>query len=338
MIRVLIVDDSATVRRHLRNVYRSSEDFEVVGEVSTGDEALRVIAQIKPDLVSLDVFIQNQNAAAVVHRIMEVYPVPIVLVSDAPRNAYEVFEALAAGALECLHKPAVDDPEAKALFLKMVRTLSKIRVKNKAIVALGLPGDCIRLVAIGSSTGGPAALKSLLHALPKGFNIPIVIAQHLATGFDEALAQWLQHGCSLKMKIARSGELVRGGQVIIGRAGMDIVLMRNQCIDLLDAPARGYHPSADLLLSSAAEAFPAAVVGVILTGIGADGALGAEKVVSSGGVVMAQDKASSTVYGMPGSVARAGLATMSGSPAELARAIVHTVEKRRLLVTGRVGL
>lgn len=317
MIKVLIVDDSATARRSIGRLFEAEPDFEVVGAVGTGAEALAAMGKVKPDLISLDVFLADEPAAVIARKILAIKPVPILLVSAAPRSVPEVFEALAAGALDLLAKP--NDEATGRAFVRLARTLSKVKVRAPRQIDTRRG---IQLVAIGSSTGGPGALRELFDCLPGDFPVPIVVAQHLAVGFEASLAAWLGQTAGVSISVAVDGERLRAGHVHLGEAGKDIVIMPEFRLSLRKCPERGYHPSADLLFETAATQLGAGVLAVVLTGVGSDGTNGAKKLAAAGGRIMSQDQETSTVFGMPGSVIRAGLAHVIGSPRDLARAII----------------
>ncbi len=318
MIKVLIIDDSATARRALTKLFRAEPDFDVVGAVSSGAEGIAAAADLKPDVISLDVFLTDSSAATIATRILSTCPVPILLVSAAPRNVPEVFEAMAAGALDLLAKPT-DDATGQA-FVKLARMLSKVKVRVRRPL---YPEAEIKLVVIGSSTGGPGALRDLLELMPANFPVPMAIAQHLAFGFESSLANWLSQTSPLPVSVAVHGETLRPGHVVLGQAQKDLTIAPGLRVNIRTCPERGYHPSADLLFSTAAELLGPGVLAVVLTGVGADGTAGARKLAAAGGLIFAQDRESSTVYGMPGSVTRAGLPSTTGSPADLARAIAN---------------
>lgn len=296
----------------------------MVGEVASGAEALKCIPDLKPNLVCLDVFLIKEEAADVVRAILGLSPLPIILVSDAPRNAAEVFDALAAGALELVPKPARGDVAAVATFLETIRMLSNIKLHPKREPQTD-PHTQSQIVTIAASTGGPAALRSFLSVLPINFKPPVIVAQHLAPGFEDDFAKWLSQGIQLKARVAVDGEQLKEGEVLIGRSGCDLYVLNKNRINQRKAPKLGYHPSADVLFSSAASAFGNGVTAVILSGIGSDGTEGARAVSAANGTVMAQDAASSVVYGMPGAVTNAGLARITGSPKYLAQVIVNSV-------------
>jgi len=320
LIRVLIVEDSVTVRTHLSLLLRASSVFQVVGHAGNADEAVAAAARLSPDVVSLDVFLPGASAAEVTRRILAIAPVPIVLVSSAPRDTREVFDAISAGALDFVRKPAPGDKVATAALVRAFKTLSAV---SPATGKRSLCRNRIDLVVVGSSTGGPEALMRLLQGLGGALPVPMVVAQHIAAGFEEGLARWLSERTGHTVKAATSAQSVLvPGEIVLGRAGYDVQISPGPHLFQSPAPPQGYHPSVDVLFSSASGVLGGRVAAIVLTGVGSDGRAGAKGVSEAGGLVMAQDKESSTVYGMPAAVTRLGLASVVGTPEVLAHALV----------------
>ena len=319
MKRVLVVEDSPTARRYVCSMLSASVDFEVVAVARTGEEALRAAAALAPDLVSLDVFLPDLTAAEVVRRLLLFRPVPVLLLSNAPRDADDVFRALEAGAVDFLPKPSPHDPRGAALVLNALRELVS-RAQGEASSAGPVPltpRGSVCLVVVASSTGGPPALKTFLSGLPRGFTPPVLVAQHLTPGFEEGLARWLALSCPLPVKVLKGRTALEPG-VYLGQPHHDLLLRNRGEAECVVAPERGYHPSGDLLFESAATHFGAGVVAVVLSGIGSDGQRGAGFVQRAGGLVFAQSLTSAAVRGMPQSVIKAGLTSLNGTPEALA--------------------
>jgi two-component system chemotaxis response regulator CheB len=189
----------------------------------------------------------------------------------------------------------------------------------------------ISAVAFASSTGGPNALKEIFGLMPADFPLPIVIAQHVAEGFEDGLARWLGQTCPLRFRVADEGVTpLVAGEVVLGRSGWDVIYKNPDEVSLRVAPKRGYHPSGDALFESAARVFGPKVLAVVLSGIGSDGTAGAAAISKVAGTVMAQDERSCVVYGMPRSVVDAGLASLVGSPQELGHAILNSAGPERV--------
>lgn len=329
MTRVLIVDDSATARAHLARLFEAADDFEVCGKAASTREALESLAQRPPDVVTLDVLLGPDSGAAAdaVKAILAVRRVPIVLVSNVARSAPDVFDAIAEGAVELLRKPGANQRSQTAAFVATVREIAKASVlaapREVRNVAPPMRLQEVRLLVVTASTGGPAALKELLSELPADYPAPVLVAQHLAMGFEDAFAEWLADGLSLPVRLARGAELLRPGEILVARPGTDLLVASGQRAFSRPAPPTGYHPSADALFASAARALHEGVACVVLSGLGSDGTLGATAVAGAGGTVMAQDRASSTVFGMPGACAAAIPRALSGTPRELGRALAR---------------
>jgi two-component system chemotaxis response regulator CheB len=328
MIRVFIVEDSPTVRRHLQSVFMQAGDFQVVGTASTVAGAVDAIPGVRPDLVTLDVFLpEGGTAADVVRKLASVATMPIVLLSEAPRTSTEVFEALEAGALDFIRKPKPGDQTSTATLLNALRALSRVQ-RNAPPPPVFVPSPSqspFGVLAIASSTGGPSALREILQNIPSAFPLPIVIAQHLAEGFEEGLIRWLAQVCSLKFVAVTNLERLHAGTVYLGKSGADLVIKSVDEVQVAKAPPRGYHPSGDVLFESAARAFGAQAIAVVLSGIGSDGAQGAKTLANLGGLVLGQSAQSSVVYGMPKAAAEIGACSYVGTPKELALAILRSV-------------
>ena len=328
MIRVLVVEDSATVRRHLVTLLNAAGDFEVVAQVSTAAEAVRAAAALEPDLVSLDVFLPDGSAAQVVAQILKGRRVPILLLSDAPRNADEVFRALEAGASDFMSKPKPGHRASTTAMLTSMRALSRMRMDGGPRLTAAAGSTSLSVLVVVASTGGPGILRSMLGALPARFALPIVIAQHLSAGFEEGMARWLAEGSHLEVRVATPGAKLRRGRAYLGTSGTDVVIATGGALEVSPALPHGYHPSGDALFSSAVDVFGGGVAAVVLSGVGSDGLRGARRVIDAGGVVFAQDPEAAAVGSMPRAVLQAGLASKCGTPENLAKAIVGALESR----------
>ncbi len=329
-IRVLIAEDSVVAREMLAQILSSDEDIEVVGMAVNGEEAVSMTAELRPDLVTMDIHMPAMDGLVATEKIMAFTPTPILVVSSSVHGEGigRAFDALESGALEVIKKPAPSDwkdlEHIGRDVIRRVKMLSRVRVithikgkrDRRAIsspsrtsfdeAAHGL--ETRSLVAIGSSTGGPSALLGILGRLPAGLPVPIVVAQHIADGFIPGLVSWLNAGSQLRVSAAAEGETVLPGVAYIAPTGlnlsMDGVTMR------LGEPFAGqlYVPSADTLFDSVARSVGRSAIGVILTGMGADGALGLKAMHDAGAATIAQDEESSTVYGMPRAAAELGAA------------------------------
>lgn len=330
MTRVLVVEDSISVRSHLVSVLQHSGLFSAVDEAEDGNVALQRVSLFRPDLIALDVFLQKSHVAVLVKAIRAVSTAHIVLVSDAPRNCDEVFDALAAGAIDFLPKPAFGKPEAVTAFLQRLLAISRIQSASRGTTKKAAPvavAARVAVLVIASSTGGPGALAEFLAGLPRDCPVPVVVAQHIAEGFDEGLVKWLASRTPLQLQLADSGTPLVAGHIYFGRSNCDISIRRGRRLEISRPIEEGYHPSGDVLFSTAVDVFADAVIAVVLSGIGADGAAGAAKVRKAGGLVFAQDKGSCVVFGMPDAVIKNGAATTIGRPIVLARAALEAIAR-----------
>ena len=325
MIRVLVAEDSATARELLVGILTADPEIRVVGEAVDGVEAVTLARRLRPDLVTMDLHMPRLEGLAATREIMIVAPTPIVVVtgSTRAREVRESMEALQAGALEVLVKPpAPGSPrfatEARRL-VEMVKAMARVKVvrhwRPPAPPAphVEVPGrppvaGRARVVAIAASTGGPAALQTILCGLHGGFPLPVLVAQHITPGFTAGLAAWLDSVCPLKVKVAQQGESLAGATVYLAPDDRHLGV-RDARVALSDGPPDGgFRPSGTALFAAAAREYRAATLAVILTGMGEDGVAGLRAVRRAGGRIIAQDEASSIVYGMPGAAVAAGLA------------------------------
>jgi two-component system chemotaxis response regulator CheB len=340
-VRVLVVDDSALSRRHLCSVLTGDPELQVVGEAHDGGEAVAMVESLEPDVITMDIHMPDMDGFETTRRIMERSPRPIVIVSADfdPNDVVRSFRALEAGALTVLPKPRYAGDESSservAEFVQTVKLMATVKVfERHSRVQHPLPVRQVRgtqpaeIVAIGASTGGPAALATLLGVLPFDFPIPIVVAQHVARGFDAGLVRWLDGVCELDVRLAMAGEPLHGRTVLIAPHGVHLGVTRSGRATLsYSEPVGGHRPSATYLFHSVARAYGPAGLGVIMTGMGTDGIAGLEAMKSAGGRVLGQDEASCVVYGMPRAAQQAGIVDREMAPQALAKAIVALTER-----------
>lgn len=328
MIRVLIVDDSASVRTLFKEMFERESDFEVVGCAEDGDAALSMVRNLKPDVVTMDVKLPDDDGFTVTRRIMEQYPVPIVIVSAvySSTDAELGFRLLDTGALAFHDKPGFtspDFPERMDEIIMTVRLMSEVRVVrrksrfrfdgNRLARQNNFPeiSKCshIRLVCIGASTGGPQAIKQVLMDLPERFSVPVAIVQHMSGGFIEGMINWLKDMTGHDIRIASSGEILQPGVIYFGPEDYHFEVASNLMAVLSQrAPVNGIRPTVSALFSSAATAVGSECIGVLLTGMGRDGADELLDIRKAGGHTIVQDEETSIVFGMPGEAARLGAA------------------------------
>ena len=327
MIRVLIVEDSPTAALLLKIILESDPDIQVVGSANNGQAGLHKTKEIKPDLITMDIHMPGMDGFEATRRIMEECPTPIVIISSSfdPAEVKLSFETLEAGALAILPKPVGPgsphyQSEAAELIqtIKLMAEIKVVRRRNFSSKPKALPpvfhiqDENIEIIAIAASTGGPTALASLLAELPGDIPVPILIVQHIAEGFDGGLAGWLGMGSKLTVKLAEDGQLLRAGQALIAPQGkqMGISSSKRIILDGRIAPIGGFCPSASYMFQSISRVYGSRAVGVVLTGMGSDGASGLVSLHNAGGRVIAQDEASCVVYGMPGAAVALGAVDM----------------------------
>lgn len=326
MIRVLVVEDSSTVAELLVSMLQSDPGIRVVGIARNGHEAVREARRLTPDIITMDVNMPLMDGLAATKEIMTVAPTPIIIVSSvANRGAVELsLDATQAGALMVLPKPESPLGDAfdaqRAQLVAMVKAMVQVKVVRRwssrrtpvdtpTVVADVAPiRHRPRAIVIGCSTGGPAALRLLLGALPSNLAVPLLVVQHMARGFVTGLAGWLDSGTSLRVRVAEDRDVPSPGTVYIAPDDRHMCLTRTGRIGFSDEPAvGGFRPSVSFLFSSAAQTYGSNVTGVLLTGMGSDGVSGMKELKQAGALLLAQDEASSVVYGMAQEAVRAGL-------------------------------
>lgn len=326
MIRALVVEDSSTVAELLVSMLQSDPGIRVVGIARDGREAVRAAQRLTPDIITMDVNMPVMDGLAATKEIMAVTPTPIIIVSSvANRNAVELsLDATQAGALMVLPKPEgpLGDTfnSQRTQLVSMVKAMAQVKVVRQWQLRAGRVSPATdaqaiapdrngtRAIVIGCSTGGPAALRQLLGALPSTLPVPVFVVQHLARGFVTGLTGWLDGGTSLRVKVAEDQEAARPGTVYIAPDDRHMCLTRTARIVFSDAPPTGgFRPSVSVLFSSAAKAYGSSAMGVLLTGMGNDGVSGMKDLKEAGALLLAQDEASSVVYGMAQEAVRAGL-------------------------------
>ena len=332
-VRVLVVDDSGFFRKRLTEILSADKHIEVIGSAADGKEAIEQVKQLKPDVVTMDIEMPVMDGITAVRRIMESVPTPVLIFSSfATEGAKATFDALDAGAVDFLPKRIEDisrDREtARRQLCARVRLIGARGLAHKQVMPAKMAAKRVvhrsppvasvprrgkyKLLAIGTSTGGPVALQQVLTKLPAHFPLPIVLIQHMPATFTPAFAERLHKLCAINVKEAEDGDVLTVGTALLAPGGKQMVLSKQgaQVVVRIRKSDAGqtYKPSVDTTFASAAEVFGGDVLSVVLTGMGADGREGARLLKSKGSTVWAQDEASSVIYGMPAAIAEAGLA------------------------------
>ncbi|MGM0521947.1 MAG: chemotaxis-specific protein-glutamate methyltransferase CheB [Pseudomonadota bacterium] len=318
-IRVVIADDSQMVRELLRDILARDPEIQVVGEAKNGQEAVTLARSLRPDLITMDLNMPVMDGLSAIEELMHTRGLPILVVSDRS-DAQTAYHALEVGALELIAKPSTSEEDAER-FTQRVRLLAGVAVITR-LRRRSLPPPAImhtentrkvarafqRVVAITCSTGGPQALLQLLRPLPVNFPAPILIAQHISDGFIEGMAKWLSSLCAMPVTVAAEGELLRAGHIYLSPSERDLSVTPNHRLQLLTREQGVvYRPSGDVMLKSVATVYSADAIGVILTGMGRDGVNGMRTIYQAGGTTLAQDEASSVIYGMNQEAVKAGV-------------------------------
>ena len=346
-VRVLIVEDSVSVRRHLCSVLSDDAGFEVVAETGDGKEAIHLCATLRPDVMSMDMMLPVMSGLAATEYIMSHCPTPILIVS-ASTNRGEVFktyEALAAGAIDVLEKPSGTEPpgEWEHKYRRSLKLVARIRpvthvrsrlqqLTPRAGAAMTFdPGSKYQLVAIGASTGGPGAVLEVLRALPRNFPLPVLVVLHIGEPFAAGLAEWLDGQTGFRVAPATDGQLVAAaaGRVTMAPPGTHLVVRDRRLRLTRDAERHSCRPAVDPLFESLALEYGGATAACLLTGMGRDGAAGLLEIRRAGGLTIAQDEATSVVYGMPREAVLLGAATKVLPLEEIGPCLGSLIEQRR---------
>ena len=339
-VRVLVVDDSGFFRRRVTEMLNADPHLEVIGSASNGKEAIEQIEKLHPDVVTMDIEMPVMDGITATRQIMRLHPTPIIMFSSLTTDgAKATLDALDAGALDFLPKRfediSNDREEARKVLCERVRHLARrpgltpaarpapVSVKPASTAATSKPGTPvqatapirsrgdIRLVAIGTSTGGPVALQEVLSKLPGNLPVPVILVQHMPGSFTPAFAQRLNTLCAITVKEAADGDVLQPATAYLAPGGKQMTIEKKgeQCIIRITEAltSQTYKPSVDITFSSIAKLYPNNTLAIILTGMGADGREGCRELKQGGSVIWAQDQASCVVYGMPAAVTDAGL-------------------------------
>jgi two-component system chemotaxis response regulator CheB len=336
-IRAVVVDDSAFVRKVVREILSRSPLVEVAGVARDGLEALQMVEELRPDVVTCDLSMPGLDGVGFVRRQMARRPVPILILTASPADAGQVLEALAAGAIDCVRKPtALATDELLSIreeLLEKVKGAARASRDNlliagpasRPVESRGGAGK-VDAVVIGISTGGPQALRHFMPLIPADFPVPIALVLHMPIGYTALFASKLDDICALEIAEAKDNDRMRPGLALVAPAGRHLQLRRTADHQVaaqlsLHPIAKIHRPSVDVLFQSAADVYGGRTLGIVMTGMGDDGRQGAAWIKSQGGTILTEAEESCVIFGMPRAVAEAGLSDAAIPLSRMAEAI-----------------
>ena len=341
IIRTVVVDDSAFVRKIVKEMLSRSPHIEVVGTARDGVEALEMVELLKPDVVTCDLVMPTMDGLGFVRAQMARRPLPILILTAAPQDAEQVLSALEAGAFDFVQKPSALATDQllniREQLVEKVKAAGRAPTANLRVNGTARPEPVplapksavqIDAVVIGISTGGPQALRHFMPELPANFPVPIALVLHMPIGYTSLFAEKLNEITQIRVFEAKEGDEMRPGVALLAPAGRHLVLRRNAAgavvAHLTMRPAdRPHRPSVDVLFQSAAEMYGARALGVVMTGMGDDGRQGAGWIKAQGGRILTEAESSCIIYGMPRSVVEAGLSDRAVTLKSMAQAIIE---------------
>lgn len=348
MIRVLIVDDSPVACEHLKYILTLDESIDVVAIAKDGKTAIELAAQLKPNLITMDIHMPGIDGFEATRKIMETDPIPIIIVTGSwhPDEMATSFRAVEAGAVALVKRPVgpshPDFDEEASNLIQMVKTVSEVRLvkrRRRNVIpvetvrvrtqteSVQMGDTTVQLIAMGASTGGPPVLQAILSELPRDFPAAVLIVQHIAPGFLSGFIGWLSNTSNLPITIAAQGEQIKSGHIYIAPDHFHMTVTATGQIQLTSNPPEyGVRPAVSYLFRSVAEYYGNRAVGVLLTGMGRDGAQELALMKEKGAVTIAQDEESSIVHGMPGEAIRLGAVSYVLSPFRIADALKKIVK------------
>ncbi len=342
MIKILIVDDSKVQQEFLAHLLASDPDIKVIGFASSGYEAIELAKEKKPDVITMDIHMPGIDGYIATRKIMETIPTPIIIVSSSvkTKEVAGTFKSLEAGALAVvLFPPGFENPNfptARKELIQTVKLMSEVKVIRRfpqrtiKLTPVLKTENKIQLIAIGASTGGPQVLQKILSSLPGDLDVPVLIVQHIAMGFIKGFVQWLSMTSGIKLKIAEEGEKAKPGVGYIAPDNYHMGVTRDLTIRLNDGPpVSGLKPSVNFLFHTVAENIGNNAIGVLLTGMGKDGAEELKAMKELGAITVVQNEETSVVFGMPAEALKIGAADQALSPEKIVEIIVQSCSDKK---------
>jgi len=370
------VDDSALMRRFITTMLQQDPLIRVVGEAADGRQAISLIQELRPDVVTMDVWMPVMDGLATTEHLMAFCPTPIlVLTASLASSEVDItFKMIAAGALEVVEKPSAaqarDLDRVSRDLIRRVKVLSRVKVithprgrrkpaeaRAESSAELKRPraasaprlnnppalpppsyeAQTFPVIVIGASTGGPRVLHQILSALPRELDAAVLVVQHIAEGFSAGMAEWLAGACQLPVSLASEARPIRPREVLVAPDQHDMLVTPDARVHLSASPLLIQRPSIDIAMQAAAEVFGPRAIGVLLTGMGRDGAYGMQAIRRRGGYTIAQDEASCVIYGMPRAAAQLGAVTESLAPPQIAGRLVELVKSHYAALVAETG-
>jgi two-component system, chemotaxis family, protein-glutamate methylesterase/glutaminase len=346
MIKVLIVEDVPSIQKYMMFILSYDPEIQIIGTAGSGEEAIQILKQMKPDVITMDINMPGMGGIKATRCIMETMPLPIVIVSGSldPKEVNISFQAIEAGALSILERPpGIGHPEHEIKVRELIQTIklmSEVKVVRRwnnspvkninentdsplsDIPDISLQENDIKIVGIGASTGGPVAIKKILNDLPHDFSVPILLVQHISSGFVNGFVEWLNISSNLPVCIALQNEQTKPGHVYVAPDNIQMGINKEGFVYLSNyEPVKQQKPSVSYLFHSIVENYGNNALCILLSGMGNDGADELLMLKNVGGITIAQNEESSVVYGMPGEAVKIGAAQYVLPPDIIARVL-----------------
>ncbi|MGQ9656398.1 MAG: protein-glutamate methylesterase/protein-glutamine glutaminase [Fimbriimonadales bacterium] len=344
-LRVLVVDDSMFMRRMISDLLNQDAELEVVGAAKNGQEGLEMARQLKPDVITLDVEMPVMDGVTMLQQLMQQQPTPVLMLSSLTKEGADItLKCLELGAVDFVTKPSgsisLDIYKISSQIIEKVKAVARARIAVAPSAArptpapplpsplVGRPTADAPLVVIGSSTGGPRALNTVMSSLPIGLHAKVLLIQHMPEGFTRSLAERLDRNSAFSVREAQGGEVLQAGVAYLAPGGKHLKLERGGKIVLSDdPPVHGVRPSVDVALLSIAQSYQGPLVVAILTGMGSDGAAGLRALAAKGAYTIAEDESTCVVFGMPRAAIQTGAVKRSAPLHQIAEAITEGVKE-----------